>query len=157
MRSSIFPCHHGRRKAGAFRPFTLVEVVVSLGILAISLGTLFQMTTSARSRLTKAQEDWNKLHMATQAAEYILAHRCDVESIPDDFFPYKDYDVRITYEEVDDAQIPEDYYNIDSQLPLELCVIELLNLRPTGKEVEETLLIERIVYDDAGLVPEDYL
>ena len=40
------------------------------------------------------------------------------------------------------------------QLPLELCVIELLNLKTSGKDVVGTLEIERIIYEDEGLEPE---
>jgi len=140
-----------RRKYG----FTLVEVVVSLGILAVSLATLFQMTTSARAQLTKAEQQWHYTHMLSQAAEYILLHRWDEQEVPEDFFPYKDYEISVSYEEVDDEQIYEDYLNIDGQLPLELCVIELYAINRAGnRDVVDELLIERIIYEDYGLVPE---
>lgn len=148
---------HRQFRRNGRRFFTLVEVVVALGILSVSLATLFQMTTSARSKLTKAEESWENIHKISQAAEYVLLHASDLEdiSIPEDFFPYEDYEVNISYEEVTDEQIPEEYYDIDTQLPLELCVIELVHLTPSGKQVVETLYIERIIYDDAGLVPEN--
>jgi hypothetical protein len=96
------------------------------------------------------------MHMLTQAAEYVLLHRGDaVDSIDRDFFPYRDYQININFEgEVIDEQIDDDFKSIDGQLPLELCVIELVNLKSSGKETVGTLEIERIIYDDEGLEPE---
>ena len=85
--------------------------------------------------------------MLTQAAEYVLLHNATVDDVEDDFFPYKDYQVRITYEDVTDEQIDDDFKSIEGQLPLELCVIELFNMKATGKESVGTLEIERIIYE----------
>ena len=145
------------RKTGRMRgarSFTLIEVVISLAILTISLASLFQIIAASRSRLTKADESWRTMHMLTQAAEYVLLHDSTVDSIDKDFFPYRDYEVRITYEEVADEQIDDDFMSISDQLPLELCTIELLNLKSNGKEVAGKLQIERIIYDDEGLEPD---
>ena len=137
--------------------FTLIEVIIAIGILAISLASLFQIIASSRARIAKAEESWRNMHMLTQAAEYVLLHsgNADVDSVDRDFFPYRDYQVNIIYEgEVTDEQIDDDFRSIDGQLPLELCVIELVNLKTSGKEVVGTLELERIIYDDEGLEPE---
>jgi len=136
--------------------FTLIEVIIAIGILAISLASLFQIIASSRARIAKAEEGWHNMHMLTQAAEYVLLHRADaVDSVDREFFPYRDYRVDITYEgEVTDEQIDDDFKSINGQLPLELCVIELINLKSTGKETVGTLELERIIYDDEGLEPE---
>ena len=134
--------------------FTLIEVIIAIGILAISLASLFQIIASSRARLAKADEGWHNMHMLTQAAEYVLLHNATVDDVEDDFFPYKDYQVRITYEDVTDEQIDDDFKSIEGQLPLELCVIELFNMKATGKESVGTLEIERIIYEDEGLEPE---
>ena len=135
--------------------FTLIEVIIAIGILAISLASLFQIIASSRARIAKADEAWHNMHMLTQAAEYVLLHRADiVDSVDRDFFPYRDYQVDISYEEVLDEQIDDDFKSITDQLPLDLCVIELLNLKTSGKETVGRLEIERIVYDDEGLEPE---
>ena len=135
--------------------FTLIEVIIAIGILAISLASLFQIIASSRARIAKADESWHHMHMLTQAAEYVLLYRGDVvEGIDKDFFPYDDYQVRIRYEEVIDEQIDEDFMSIEGQLPLELCIIELLNMKASGKETVGTLEIERIIYEDEGLEPE---
>ena len=134
--------------------FTLIEVIIAIGILAISLASLFQIIASSRARLAKADEGWHNMHMLTQAAEYVLLHNANVDDVEDDFFPYRDYQVRITYEDVTDEQIHDDFKSIEGQLPLELCVIELFNMKATGKESVGTLEIERIIYEDEGLEPE---
>ena len=134
--------------------FTLIEVIIAIGILAISLASLFQIIAGSRARIAKADESWHNMHMLTQAAEYVLLHNANVDDVEDDFFPYKDYQVRITYEDVTDDQIYDDFKSIEGQLPLELCVIELFNMKATGKESVGTLEIERIIYEDEGLEPE---
>ena len=135
--------------------FTLIEVIIAIGILAISLASLFQIIATSRARIAKADEEWHTMHMLTQAAEYVLLHKADVvDGVDRDFFPYTDYQVRIDYEEVIDPQIDDDFKSINGQLPLELCTIELLNLKSTGKETAGILEIERIIYEDNGLEPE---
>ena len=135
--------------------FTLIEVIIAIGILAISLASLFQIIATSRARIAKADEEWHNMHMLTQAAEYVLLHKADaVDSVDRDFFPWRDYQVRIDYEEVIDEQIDDDFKSINGQLPLELCTIELLNLKSTGKETVGILEIERIIYEDNGLEPE---
>ena len=143
---------HGRMRSG--NGFTLIEVIVAIGILALSLASLFQIIAVSRARIVKAEEAWHNMHMLTQAAEYVLLHNATVDDVEDDFFPYKDYQVRITYEDVTDEQIYDDFKSIEGQLPLELCVIELFNMKSTGKESVGTLEIERIIYEDEGLEPE---
>ena len=135
--------------------FTLIEVIIAIGILASSLASLFQIIAAARARIAKADEGWHNMHMLTQAAEYVLLHRAEmVDDVDKRFFPYEDYQVNISFEEVLDEQIDEDFRSIEGQLPLDLCVIELVNLKSTGKETVGTLEIERIVYEDEGLEPE---
>ena len=139
------------------KSFTLIEVIIAIGILAISLASLFQIIASSRARIAKAEESWHNMHMLTQAAEYVLLHggNSDVDSVDREFFPYRDYQINVIYEgEVTDEQIDDDFRSINGQLPLELCVIELVNLKTSGKEVVGTLELERIIYDDEGLEPE---
>ena len=136
------------------KAFTLIEVIIAIGILAISLASLFQIIASSRARLAKADEGWHHMHMLTQAAEYVLLHTATVDDVEDDFFPYRDYEVRISYDSVDDEQIAEEFMSIDGQLPLELCTIELRSLKATGKDTVGILEIERIIYDDEGFEPE---
>ena len=145
---------HERRQQGV-KGFTLIEVIIAIGILAISLASLFQLIASSRARIAKADEEWHNMHMLTQAAEYVLLHRADVvDSVDRDFFPYRDYRVDISYDEVTDEQIDDDFKSITDQLPLDLCIIELISLKSSGKETVGRLEIERIIYDDEGFEPE---
>ena len=81
--------------------FTLIEVIIAIGILAISLASLFQIIASSRARIAKAEEGWHNMHMLTQAAEYVLLHRAEmVDDVDREFFPYRDYQVNISYEDV---------------------------------------------------------
>jgi len=134
--------------------FTLIEVIIAIGILAISLASLFQIIATARARIAKADEEWHNMHMLTQAAEYVLLHNANVDSVDREFFPYRDYQITISYDDVVDEQIDDDFMSINGQLPLELCTIELLNLKTSGKETVGVLEIERIIYEDNGLEPE---
>ena len=134
--------------------FTLIEVIIAIGILAISLASLVQIIASSRARIAKADEGWHHMHMLTQAAEYVLLHDSTVDDVEEDFFPYRDYEVRITYDPVDDDQIADEFMSIDGQLPLELCTIELRSLKSSGKDTVGILEIERIIYDDEGFEPE---
>ena len=144
-----------RKSFRSVRGFTLIEVIIAIGILAISLASLFQIIASSRARIAKADESWHHMHMLTQAAEYVLLHKADaVDSVDRDFFPYRDYRVDITYDDVTDEQIDDDFKSISGQLPLDLCTIELISLKSSGKETVGTLEIERIVYDDEGLEAE---
>ena len=144
-----------RKGKASLGQFTLIEVIIAIGILAISLASLFQIIATSRARIAKADEEWHNMHMLTQAAEYVLLHKADaVDSVDRDFFPWRDYQVRIDYEEVMDPQIDDDFKSINGQLPLELCTIELLNMKSTGKETAGILEIERIIYEDNGLEPE---
>ena len=144
-----------RHETRCVKGFTLIEVIIAIGILAISLASLFQIIASSRARITKAEESWHHMHMLTQAAEYVLLHRADaVDSVDREFFPYRDYRIDISYDPVEDEQIDDDFDSISGQLPLELCTIELINLKSSGKETVGTLEIERIIYEDEGLEPE---
>ena len=144
-----------RKGKASLRQFTLIEVIIAIGILAISLASLFQIIASSRARIAKADEAWHNMHMLTQAAEYVLLHRADVvDSVDRDFFPYRDYRVDISYDEVTDEQIDDDFKSITDQLPLDLCTIELISLKSSGKETVGRLEIERIIYDDEGFEPE---
>ena len=146
---------HRKLHMRGVKGFTLIEVIVAIGILALSLASLFQIIASSRARIAKADEAWHNMHMLTQAAEYVLLHRADVvDSVDRDFFPYRDYQIDISYEPVEDEQIADDFASISGQLPLELCTIELINLKTSGKETVGTLEIERIIYEDDGLEPE---
>ena len=45
--------------------FTLIEIVVALGILAISIGGLLQLAISSQLKISRATEKWQEMHMLT--------------------------------------------------------------------------------------------
>jgi len=80
-----------RKKKKLFNlKFTLMEVVVSIAILAIGVITSLQITASGTNRMGKAVTRWKVQHMLSQAAEYYLIAG-PKEQIPDLFFPYEEY------------------------------------------------------------------
>ena len=82
--------------------FTLVEVVVALAILSISIAGFLQLLTAAQNRIIKVNDSWMKTHMLIQAAEYyMLMKQEEPPPINETFFPYDDYRVDVTYEEIE--------------------------------------------------------
>ena len=73
------------------KTFTLMEVVVSIAILAIGVVTALQITASGTGRMSKAVSRWKVQHMLTQAAEYYLIAGPN-EPITEDFFPFDGYE-----------------------------------------------------------------
>lgn len=126
------------------RRFTLIEVVVALGILALSLTGLLQLLTASQNRLARTYEKWQETHMLMQAAEYCLLQTGeDPGGVPVTFFPYTQYTANCSYRDAEN--LPEDYVNIPNQLPLKTCVIELVRQR--DRKTVGTILVDRISYE----------
>ena len=126
--------------------FTLIEVVVALGILGLSLAGLLQLMTQSQVRIAKAVEKWKEMHCLTQGAEYLLlAGDPEDPVVPEDFFPYPEYTIEC---EVADAEgLPDDYNELDGQLPLKKWTISLL--RTSDGTLRNKVVIERFGYEDA--------
>ena len=124
--------------------FTLIEVVVALGILAVGLGGMLQLAISAQLRMGSAMEKWQDVHAVTQAAEYLMLMNEDTTEIPEEFFNYPDYTLNIYTDDADD--LPEEFNGIEGQVPLKKLVIELVRERD-GKTVE-TVIIDRLSYEE---------
>ena len=124
--------------------FTLIEVVVALGILAVGLGGMLQLAISAQLRMGSAMEKWQDVHVVTQAAEYLMLMNEDTTEIPEEFFNYPDYTLNIYTDDADD--LPEEFNGIEGQVPLKKLVIELVRERD-GKTVE-TVIIDRLSYEE---------
>ena len=126
------------------KQFTLIEIVVALGILAISLGGLLQLAISSQLKISRAREKWEEMHMLTQAAEYLLLHNEETTEIPPEFFPYPGYEINCTY---DDAEgLPEEFENLTGQIPLKQCRIELI--RSSDHKTVESVIIDRFGYEE---------
>lgn len=124
--------------------FTLIEVVVALGILAVGLGGMLQLAISAQMRMGNAMEKWNEVHMITQAAEYLMLMNEETTEIPEEYFDYPGYSLNIYTDDAD--ELPEEFNGIEGQIPLKKLVIELVRERD-GKTVE-TVIIDRLSYEE---------
>ena len=124
--------------------FTLIEVVVALGILTLSLAGLLQILTASQSRLARVYEKWRETHILMQAAEYYLLQPGeDPGGVPYTYFPYSDYEALCYYRDAEN--LPEDYINIPDQLPLRTCVVELIRL--CDRKTVGTILVDKISYE----------
>ena len=127
--------------------FTLVEVVVALAILSISIAGFLQLLTAAQNRIIKVYDYWMKTHMLIQAAEYyMLMKQEDPPAITDTFFPYNDYRVDVTWEEIEN--LPEEYTGLTNQKQLRAMVLSLIR-QQDGQEVDK-IIIDRIDYENAS-------
>ena len=124
--------------------FTLIEIVVALGILAIGLGGMLQLAINAQLRVANAMEKWQDVHVATQAAEYLMLMDEQSTEIPEEYFPYPDYTLNAYYDDAD--ELPEEFNGLEGQLPLKKLVIEL-NRERDGKLVE-TIIIDKLSYEE---------
>ena len=127
--------------------FTLVEVVVALAILSISIASFLQLLTAAQNRIIKAHDSWMRTHMLMQAAEYyMLMKQEEPPAMTDTFFPYDDYRVEVTYEDIDN--LPEEYTGLTNQKQLRAMVLSLRR-QNDGQEADK-IIIDRIDYENAA-------
>ena len=129
--------------ARRFRRFTLIEVVVALAILSISLAGLLQLSISSKRKVADSVEKWESEHMLAQAAEYVMLRNEEGSSIPDEFFPYPRYSAEVVCG--DPEGLPEDYGDLEGQLPLKRWTITIVR-NSDGKQMAE-VNIDRIDYD----------
>ncbi|MBQ6598683.1 MAG: type II secretion system protein [Lentisphaeria bacterium] len=128
-------------------PFTLIEVVVALAILSISIAGFLQLLTAAQNRIIKVNDHWMRTHMLIQAAEYyMLMKQEDPPAITETFFPYDDYRVDVTWEEIEG--LPEEYTGLTNQKQLRAMVLSLVR-QQDGQEVDK-IIIDRLDYENAS-------
>ena len=131
--------------------FTLLEVVIALAILAISLTGILEMMTQSQRRLSKSYEKWERMHVLSQAAEFYLMQNDDPPDIPEFIFPYRDYEVDMSMEDVPD--LPEELNDLMGQVPLKCLTLQLRKV--PGNEVVDILRIDRLSYDSEGSFDEN--
>lgn len=124
--------------------FTLIEVAVALGILALSLAGLLQMLISSQQRLARVEEKWRETHMLMQAAEYYLLQKGEEpETPPLSVFPYKEYSTLCTFRDAEN--LPEGYSDIVGQLPLRACQVDLI--RSKDQKAVDSVTVDRFNYE----------
>lgn len=129
------------------RFFTLVEVVAAMAILTLGLSSFFGMSFLAQKRLMKAQEKWERLHMLSEGAEYMLLQGFEDPELPgEEFWNYPGYRLSYSYEDVED--LPEEFTDLSGQARLKCLVLELIDT--STDQVVDTLRIDRIDYDDTS-------
>ena len=125
--------------------FTLIEVVVALAILTLSLAGLLQLLSQSQLRIADAEEKWLEMHKLIQATEYfLLAGNPEEPNIPDDFFPYPGYSVEFNIEDAEG--LPDDYKDIEGQLPLKKWEIKLI--RHSDGAERGSVIVDRLGYED---------
>lgn len=127
------------------RYFTLLEVVVAIAIMSLSLAGLLRLLTQSQLRIANAQEKWREMHMLTQGAEYLMMvpYSGDL-SVPDEVFPYDDYQIDCIVDDADD--LPEELGEQDGQLPLKTWRITLIRLK--DKKECLSVNIDRFGYEE---------
>ena len=109
------------------------------------------MMGQSTSRIREAETEWQEMHNLTQAAEYILLTGSEEDhSVPDDIFPYKDYQIECTVEDAED--IPEELKGQENQLPLKKWTIKLI--RSSDKKECRKVIIDRIDYSEKEVTSE---
>lgn len=129
------------------RPFTLLEVVVAMAILAMSLAVTLQLLFSARGRIAKTADQWAQTHMLMEGAEYLLLHGDGVTEVPNEFFAYDGYRIMSVWEDMDMDDIHTEYQNIAGQLELKACKIMLVRL--SDGETVDQITVDRMVYNES--------
>ena len=129
------------------RFFTLVEVVAAMAILTLGLASFFSMSFLAQKRLMKAQEKWERLHMLSEGAEYMLLQGFEDPELPgEEFWNYPGYRLSCSYEDVED--LPEEFTGLAGQARLKCMVLELIDT--STDQAVDSLRIDRIDYDDTN-------
>ncbi len=123
--------------------FTLIEVVISMMILSLSLAGMLRLLTHSQSRISVAEERWREMHMLTQGAEYILLTGTESDlSVPDDVFPYSDYLIDCSVDEVE--EIPEEFTGQENQIPLKKWTVKLIKASDRSERLK--VIIDRFDY-----------
>lgn len=126
--------------------FTLIEVVVSIAILALSLTGLLQFLTQSQLQISRADEKWREMHMLTVGAEYLLlAGNVEDLHVPDDIFPYPDYQLECIVEDADG--LPEELKDQSGQLPLKKWTIRLFRVSDRSERLK--VVIDRLGYEES--------
>ena len=130
--------------------FTLVEVIAAMAIMALALTAFFTLSQSAVNRITKAYDQWERMHLLSQAAEYCLLFPDEEPpDMPPEIFESSRYDIIIYYDDVEDlSDVYSELSDLENQAPLRTLVLELVD--KMSRQTVDSLRIDRINYDSSA-------
>ena len=127
------------------KSFTLIEVVVSIAILALSLAGLLQLLTQSQLRIANADEKWREMHMLTQGVEYLMmVSNTEDLHVPDEIFPYENYQIECEITDADD--LPDELDGQSGQLPLKKWSFTLVRISDRKERLK--IHIDRPGYEE---------
>ncbi|MFA6103859.1 MAG: hypothetical protein WCV67_11375 [Victivallaceae bacterium] len=119
--------------------FTLVEVAIAIGILALGIGTVMGIIGAAKQRMSRAESQWKCQHALTQAAEYLMLAPPDT-MVPRTIFEYPEFNLTTSY------SVPE---SLPENVPANLTGWRLaaLHINLTGKDgrLADSIVIDRML------------
>lgn len=129
------------------RFFTLIEVVAAIAVMALALTGFFALSQSAVNRIEKAYNNWERMHLMSQAAEYYLLFPSEEPpDMPPEIFESGIYDIEVRYEDAEG--LSEELNELSNQAPLRTLIIDLVD--SNTRQIVDTLKIDRIDWDNAG-------
>lgn len=119
--------------------FTLVEVAIAIGILALGVTAAMGIIGAAKQRMSKAESQWKRQHALTQAAEYLLLAPPDTP-LPRSIFDYPEFGLAVNY------SLPE---NLPVNVPASLLDWRLtalhINLIDKNGKLADSIVIDRLL------------
>ena len=129
------------------RFFTLIEVVAAIAVMALALTGFFALSQSAVNRIEKAYNNWERMHLMSQAAEYYLLFPSEEPpDMPPEIFESSIYDIEVRYEDAEG--LSEELNELSNQAPLRTLIIDLVD--SNTRQIVDTLKIDRIDWDNEG-------
>lgn len=129
------------------RFFTLIEVVAAIAVMALALTGFFALSQSAVNRIEKAYNNWERMHLMSQAAEYYLLFPSEEPPyLPPEIFESSIYDIEVRYEDAEG--LSEELNELSNQAPLRTLIIDLVD--SNTRQIVDTLKIDRIDWDNEG-------
>lgn len=120
--------------------FTLVEVAIAIGILALGIAAAMGIIGAAKQRMNKAESQWRRQHALTQAAEFLLLAPPDT-MLPRTIFDYPDFTAAINYSPPEN--LPE---NVPSNtVGWQLSALHINLIDKNGKQVD-SIVIDRLLH-----------
>ena len=120
--------------------FTLVEVAIAIGILALGIAAAMGIIGAAKQRMNKAELQWRHQHALSQAAEYLLLAPPDA-SLPRAIFDYPEFGLTVNY------SLPENLpENVSAGLSGWRLSALHINLIDKNGRLADSIVIDRLLH-----------